>query len=707
MNRQQRRAHPTNGKSGTQPGLQAAQEIFARALQHQQAGRLDEALACYRRAIERRPDFAQAHNNLGNVLRDQGRLAEAVAAFQTALRHKADFAAPHFNLGNARMQQVQLAEASQCFRDALALAPGSAEIHNNLGTALMEQGKFEEAAASCGRALQLKPDLRQAHNNLGTVLSRQGRFDEAAACFCTAIDLKSDYLEALINLGNVRREQRRFDEAATCFCQVLASAADHSGAHNGLGNVQFDRRRLDDAVACYRRAIDLAPDFAEAHNNLGNALRDQGRLDEAVAHYARAVEIKPDYSAASSGRLFTQNYIVRQPPETLRELARQFGVAISRGAGEVLTGWGEHPPDQALRVGLVSGDLRDHPVGYFLEGVLRAVDPARITFVAFPSHHREDELTARIRSSCQGWAPIHALGDQAAGNLIRSHKVQVLLDLSGHTAYNRLAMFGRRPAPVQASWLGYFATTGVAEMDYFLGDPQVAPADEAHHFTETIWSLPEIYYCFTPPPFDVPVSGLPAWSSAGITFGCFNNLTKINDAVLAVWIRVLQAVPGSRLMLKAPQLDDAMACDRFRARFASYGLAPDRLLLEPPSSREAYLRAYHRIDIALDPFPYPGGTTSCEALWMGVPVLTMRGDRFLSHAGETIMRNAGLPDWIARGSDAYVAKAARFGADLAALSGLRRGLRQQVLNSPLFDASRFARHFEAAMWGMWTRRPIR
>jgi protein O-GlcNAc transferase len=312
-------------------------------------------------------------------------------------------------------------------------------------------------------------------------------------------------------------------------------------------------------------------------------------------------------------------------------------------------------------------------------------------------------LTSRIKPYFESWRPIHALTDEAAAQMIHEAGVQVLLDLSGHTGNNRLPVFAWRPAPVQATWLGYFATTGVAEIDYIIGDPQVAPPDEARHFTESVWPLPEIYYCFTPPDIAVNVSRLPALSSGGVTFGCFNNLNKVNDGVVAVWARVLDAVPGSRLLLKAHQLRDPAVCIVIRERFAVHGIVGERLELEPSSPRVDYLRAYDRIDVALDPFPYPGGTTSCEALWMGVPVLTRRGDRFLSHAGETIVHNAGLPDWIAADENDYVAKAACFASDLRQLADMRAVLRDRVLASPVFDAARFARHFETAAWGMWDR----
>ena len=384
-------------------------------------------------------------------------------------------------------------------------------------------------------------------------------------------------------------------------------------------------------------------------------------------------------------------------------MARDFGALASARVGRRFTDWPVPPPSGPLRIGLVSNDLHNHPVGYFLEGLLRHADPGRVVFLAFPCHGEEDELKARIKPYCSSWTLLDGLDDEAAARLIHASGVQLLLDLSGHTAGNRLPVFAWRPAPVQATWLGYFATTGLAEMDYIIADPNVAPPEPVMPFVETVWSLPETYYCFTPPIPAAGVSPLPARASGSVTFGCFNNLAKINDAVVVVWARVLDAVPGSRLVLKSAPLCDRRVGAALHARFAARGIAEDRLLLEPASSRADYLRAYDRIDMALDPFPFPGGATSCEALWMGVPLLTRKGDRFLSRVGETIVRNAGLPDWLADDDDDYVMKAVRFASDLDRLEQLRRGLREQVLASPLFDAGRFAQHFEAALWGMWSR----
>jgi predicted O-linked N-acetylglucosamine transferase (SPINDLY family) len=296
------------------------------------------------------------------------------------------------------------------------------------------------------------------------------------------------------------------------------------------------------------------------------------------------------------------------------------------------------------------------------------------------------------------------MSDEALAQLVKGHEIDILIDLSGHTAYNRLPMFAYRPAPVQVSWLGYFATTGLAEMDYFIADPWTAPAEEDALFVEQIWRLPETYLCFSKPAVTIDVGPLPALTEGQITFGCFNGLRKLNEHVIDLWVRILDAVPDSQLFLKCAQLKDISTQTTVVKQFADRGVAAQRLILEGPSPRDELLASYNRVDIALDPFPYPGGTTSVESLWMGVPVVTMKGDRFLSRVGETIAQNIGMPEWIATSPDDYVEKAVGLSRDLNRLSAARAGLRQKIEASPLFDAPRFARHFSEAMWAMWQRR---
>jgi predicted O-linked N-acetylglucosamine transferase (SPINDLY family) len=349
--------------------------------------------------------------------------------------------------------------------------------------------------------------------------------------------------------------------------------------------------------------------------------------------------------------------------------------------------------------------LRAHPVGYFIESMLSALVTQardRIEVVVYANHPTPDKVSERIKPSCQSWRTVVTLSDEQLARLIHDDAIDILIDLSGHTDQNRLPVFAWKPAPVQASWLGYFATTGVAAVDYFIADPWTAPPAVDAHFTEKVLRLPETYLCFTPPEFDVPVTPLPALANDSITFGCFNNLTKVNDAVVALWARVLHAVPGSRLLLKSKQLNTPEGRQSVLDRFARHEIKAEQLVLESAVPRAALLARYGYVDIALDPFPYPGGTTSVEALWMAVPVLSLAGDRFLSHLGESILHNAGLPDWVAADADDYVAKAVEHTKDLQKLAALRGGLRQQVLASPLFDAPRFAHHFEKAMRDIWT-----
>ncbi|MEO8751342.1 MAG: tetratricopeptide repeat protein [Casimicrobiaceae bacterium] len=679
-----------------------AQAEAALGLAQQRAGRIDDAVATLRLLLERNPGDPAGHFNLGNALKQQGNRGDAIASYHKALAIAPDYANARFNLAVTLQELGRLDEAVEGYQRVLQVAPQFASAHMHLGSVLRELGRPQEAAASFRSAVTAAPGLAMAHCNLGNMQRELGHRDEAVASYRQALTIDPESADLHFNLGTALKELGRSNDAIASFSTAVRLQPDHGGAHTNLGSLYRDLGRLGEAEAHLRRAVESEPESAEAHNNLGNTLKSLRRFDEAIAQYRRALRIKPDAWVAHSNLLLAMNYAGTGTAAERLEAAKHFGRRVQASARPSAAPAPRLPrrPD-VLRVGMVSGDFLGHPVGYFLQGLLRECGGRRLELFAYPTHDAADEMTAALRRSFSAWKPLTGLGDEAAAQMIRADGVHVLLDLSGHTARNRLPLFGWKPAPVQASWLGYFATTGIAEMDYVLGDPCVTPASEERQFTERIWRLPESYLCFTPPAVALAVGTLPALASGRVTFGCFNNLDKMNDEVVALWSRVLHAVAGSRLFLKTLQLADAGVRAETLRRFAAAGIADDRLVLEGPSPRADLLAAYGRVDIALDPFPYPGGTTTAEGYWMGVPAITRRGDRFLSRVGETIAHNVGLPDWIADDDDDYVAKAVHLASNRNDLAALRARLRSQALASPLFDARRFSGHFEAALWGMW------
>ena len=602
---------------------------------------------------------------------------------------------------SALFYEGRYAEVEPLARSLTARFPLQGDGWKILGATLKQLGRTTEAMSALQRATALLPGDAGLHNNLGNILNQLGQYGEAEACFRRALLIKPDFAEAHYNLGIAVKALGQYGEAEACFRRALLIKPDFAEACYNLGNSLHDLGRLSEAESCFRQALRARPHWPEASCNLGNTLAALGRLAEAEACCREALQYKPDYLDPYSSLLFLHAYSPEHTAADYLVEARRYGQRADAKVSAPFAQWiCDRRPDR-LRVGLVSGDFRNHPVGYFLEGLLAQLDPSSIELFAYPTILASDELTARIRPRFAAWRPIFGLSDEAAARSIHEDGVHLLIDLAGHTAHNRLPVFAWKPAPVQLSWLGYFASTGVAAMDYFLADPRTLPESLEAHFTEKVWRLPETRLCFTAPKEEADVAPLPALANGHVTFGCFNNLTKLNDAVVAQWARILESVPGSRLFLKAKQLKDSSLPRTMIERFAAHGIAAGRLILEGPSPRGEYLAAYSRVDIALDSFPFTGGTTTVEALWMGVPVLTLAGDRFISRQGAGLLANAGLQDWIAADADDYVRRAVAHAGALNRLSRLRHSLRQQLLSSPLVDAQRFARHFESAMRGIW------
>jgi len=569
----------------------------------------------------------------------------------------------------AHLQTGQFAQAEILYQTYLRVDPKNAEVFYNHGLALQRQGKLEPAIISYRHALELKPGLIAALQNMGEAFHVQGNLETAEKCYLQVLSLHPDHVEVLNNLGIVLKEQGR----------------------------------LDEAILHYQRSLQLAPGYFKAYNNLGNVYKEIGLLDQAVTAYQKALELNPDHVETLSNYLFVLSIHPKCSPSQYLENARHYTSIVSAQATPYLQWPALSNKELPLRIGVVSGDLRTHPVGFFVESIIEHLNAGMIALVAYSTKPQEDALTARIKPYFAAWHSLVGMSDQTAAHKIHNDGIQILIDLAGHTAHNRLPIFAWKPAPVQISWLGYFASTGLAEMDYVLADPVSVPQSQQQYFTETICYLPDTRLCFTAPTAP-EVAPLPALRNGYITFGCFQNLSKLDDAVLTVWARILQGLPNARLRLQSHQLKANAIRKLMLERLQQHGITAERVILAEPGSRESYLSAHAEVDVILDTFPYPGGTTTCEALWMSVPTVTLAGETLLSRQGASILTCAGLSDWVAKDEQDYVDTAINKSNDLPALTALRGSLRHQAQASPLFNAPRFARNLELTLSSIWDKR---
>lgn len=669
-------------------------------------GQLTQAAAEYRAALTLRPQLAEAHCNLGVVLRELGQLDDAIACCQEAIRLRPNLAESHNALGAAWASKDDYAAASVSYRRALEIKPDYAEAWNNLGAALAARAELAAALGAYRRALEIAPQYAEAWHNLGATLAAQGTADELTAAigaYRQALRLNPGYSQAANELGVALREQGQIDQASAAFRQAIAIHPGYAEANYNLGNAYRDQQRLDEAVAAYRTTLALQPDFAAACNDLGNVLRDVGQLDEAITWYRRAVELRPGFVGAHSNLVTTLHF---HPPYDARRIHAELAHWNQQHAESVRKfippPANERSPSRRLRIGYVSPDFRDHCQAFFTIPLLQHHDHQHFEIVCYSHVSRPDALTQRLRGYADLWRHTVGQTDEQVAARIRADQIDILVDLTMHLAHNRALLMARKPAPVQVCWLAYPGSTGLSTMDYRLSDPHLDPPglDESVYSEQTI-RLPDSFWCYDP--LDaraIPINALPAEKTGVVTFGCLNNFSKINEAVLRLWAKVLQAVPASRLLLLAPE---GSARQHTRELLAQEGIAPQRVEFALRQPRRQYLDLYHRIDIGLDSFPYNGHTTSLDSFWMGVPVITLVGQTVAGRAGLCQLLNLKLPELIAQTPEQYVRTAAALANDLSSLAHLRATLRSRMEQSPLMDAPRFARNMEAAYREMWRR----
>lgn len=646
--------------------LPSTEEASATMISQFNQGKFGEIEQLARQTIICSPKNGFFWKVFGASLWQQGRPSEALEPMLIAAKLLPTDVQALGNLGATLENLGKLSEAETIYRQALCINANATQILNNLGDNLRIRNRHAEALPLLERALQLEPDFAEAHNNLGCLLHAIGNATKARTHLNNALRLRPDYPEALINLANLLN----------------------------------DSQQLVESEKCLRRALKLAPEHTIALNNLGNLVALQGHADQAEALLRKTLELRPNYHEARSNLLFNLNYNDGGSPSIRFAEAERYGKIVSEHV-EPFRQWRASLQPTKLRIGLVSGDLRHHPVGYFLSGVLPHLSATDIELFAYPTQTADDGLSSQLRAVCKSWTPIHAFDDQEAANLIHHDGIHILLDLSGHTAHNRLPLFAIKPAPVQVSWLGYFATTGVSEIDYLLADAHSLPENQQGEFTERIYYLPDTRLCFSIPNYSVAVNHLPYVDRGRITFGSFQNLAKVNDRVINAWSAIIQATPKSLLRWQCKQFGDLKLRDQTLVRLEKKGIPRSQISLHGPTQRVEYLEALHDVDLILDTFPYPGGTTTCEALWMGVPTLTLAGNSMHARQGSSIMHAAGLLDWIANDESDYVRRAVHHAQGIEALTRLRAQLRSKVIASPIFDAPRFAENLRTALWAIW------
>jgi protein O-GlcNAc transferase len=645
---------------------------FDQAVQLHRSGRLAEAEKLYRQALATDPNLAEAQISLAAILFQTGRLDEAVVAS----------------------------------RRALILRPNSFEACNTLGISLSSLNRQEEALAAYSQALTIQPDNATVYYNAAASLNRLGKRDQAAGALQRAIELKPDFADAMINLGHALVERGQLEEAATILKRALTLRPDSAEALNLLGKTLKDLGRIEESLEALRKAITLRPDFAQAYNTLGNVLMAMGRLEESLAAYRRAVELDPQNITAHSNLIFAMNFDPQFDAAAILQEARKWDERHGRAGQHLLRPHDNtRDPDRRLRIGYVSPDFRQHVVAWNLLPLLSHHDPEQVEVFCYSSTTHMDTMTNRLRAHSRHWRDVSTLNDEQLASLIREDRIDVLIDLSLHSSGNRLGAFAMAPAPVQITYLGYSGTSGMKAMHYRLSDPHLDPPEmDLSCYSEQTVRLPETYWCYAPP--DKAPDPVPAEQRGHITFGCMNQLVKASPAAMELWCEILNQVPRSRMILHAQPGKYLEPITKF---LAQRGISPDRLEFLSRQPWNQYMREYHRIDIALDPFPYNGGITTCDALWMGVPVVTLSGRTSVGRAGRSILSNVNLPEFIARDPRDYVRIAVELAGKIERLNELRQTLRERMKASPLLDAPRFARSVEAAYrdaWQHWIKKDL-
>lgn len=677
-------------------------QAFALALEQFQIGQLDQAESISRQIIEAQPEHPGAAHLLGLIAGRARQHAEAARWIARAVAIRPEICEYRLDLADALQSSAQYSASADEWRAALRLNPQLADAHYGLGVALSFLGRFEEAVEACRSAVQLRPDHARAWSNLGVALHHLERPQEAIAAFRAGLEADPSAAVIAANLGNILQDIGEQDAAIAAYRASLAQQPDLALAHYNLGGIFKRQGRLAEAAAAYHAALLSEPGNADAWHNLSSVLREEGRIEEAISTARSAVATDSQNSHRQSNLLYTLQF---HPGLTAGEIAGEHALwneHVSAPLRAARQPHGNAPgADRRLRVGFVSPDFYQHAVAFFLGPLFEALDRTQVEVCCYSDVRGGDATTERLRKAADRWCDARRLPATGLADRIRRDEIDILIDLTMHTGSNRLEAFALKPAPIQVSWLAYPGSTGLETMDYRITDTFLEPPGVATSSAgERPWRLPDSWCCYEPHPDFPEIGPLPSAQAGYVTFGSINKFARVNQAVLECWARLLAAVPDSHLLLLCPEGDCRDRVGRF---FADRGVAGARLEWVAFLPWDRYVHHFGRIDLALDPFPGNGMTTTLHSLWMGLPVVSLAGETPLSRAGLSLLSVAGLPELVATSVDEYVRIAATLARDRARLESLRATMRDRLRASPLLNAPRFARNLEVAFRGMWCR----
>ncbi|GMP49816.1 hypothetical protein CsSME_00016669 [Camellia sinensis var. sinensis] len=681
------------------------------------AGNAQEGIQKYYEAIKIDPHYAPAYYNLGVVYSEMMQYDMALGCYEKAALERPMYAEAYCNMGVIYKNRGDLESAIACYERCLAVSPNFEIAKNNmaialtdLGTKVKLEGDIDQGVEYYKKALYYNWHYADAMYNLGVAYGEMLKFDMAIVFYELAFHFNPHCAEACNNLGVIYKDRDNLDKAVECYQLALSIKPNFSQSLNNLGVVYTVQGKMDAAASMIEKAIVANPTYAEAYNNLGVLYRDAGNITLAIESYEQCLKIDPDSRNAGQNRLLAMNYIHEGTDDKLFEAHRDWGRRFMRLYPQY-TSW-ENPkdPERPLVIGYVSPDYFTHSVSYFIEAPLVYHDYANHKVVVYSAVVKADAKTNRFRDKVlkKGgiWRDIYGIDEKKVASMVREDKVDILIELTGHTANNKLGMMACRPAPVQVTWIGYPNTTGLPTIDYRITDALADSPDTRHKwvYVEELVRLPECFLCYTPSPEAGPVSPTPALSNGFITFGSFNNLAKITTKVLQVWARILCAVPNSRLVVKCKPFCSDSVRQRFLSTLEQLGLESQRVDLLPLILlNHDHMQSYALMDISLDTFPYAGTTTTCESLYMGVPCVTMGGSVHAHNVGVSLLSTVGLGHLVAKNEDEYVQLALKLASDVTALSNMRTGLRDLMSKSPLCDGSKFTLGLESTYRKMWKR----